>query len=186
MKGAVLWGPDTVRVSSRSCRRHYSFSFQDEFDEDLDPESKLVYQEWFPDYHLCKGRMAWQIAKGGELGEDQVITNDLELTYEPNVTPIERMKLFSSDAAEQQRYDDDAGVDLVGYIDLDFSTVPLERFEKKRVKVGGSWKDIFKIEYQVQVFMNAEEGVLKFRVVTNDREQSVLLKEREVVYSLAK
>lgn len=74
IKGAALWGLDTVKVSSRSCRRHYGFSFQDEFDEDLDPEGKLVFQEWFPDYRLCEGRMAWQIAKGDELAEDQVIT----------------------------------------------------------------------------------------------------------------
>lgn len=186
MKGAALWGLDTVKVSSRSCRRHYGFSFQDEFDEDLDPDSKLVFQEWFPDYHLCEGRMAWQIAKGDELAEDQVITNDLELTYEPGVTPVERLQLYSSDAVKQQRYDDSEGVDLVGCMELDFSTVPLDRFAKKRAKVNGSWKDIYKIEYQVQVFMNAGEGVLKFRVVTNDGDQSVLVSEREIDCSLAR
>lgn len=56
---------------------------------------------------------------------------------------------------EQQRYDDSDGVDLVGYMDLDFSSVSLERFEKKRAKIDGVWKDIYKIEHQVQVFMNA-------------------------------
>lgn len=63
--------------------------------------------------------------------------------------------MYSSDAVEQQRYDDSDGVDLVGYMDLDFSSVSLERFEKKRAKIDGVWKDIYKIEHQVQVFMNA-------------------------------
>lgn len=67
VRGAALWGLNTVRVKSRICRLHYGFSFDNIFEEGIDADSRRVYQDWTPNVDLCRGRIEWLIKKVREI-----------------------------------------------------------------------------------------------------------------------
>ncbi|QDS69872.1 hypothetical protein FKW77_000512 [Venturia effusa] len=191
VRGAALWGLKTVNLKSRVCRRNYGFAFDDDFREGIDPETRIVYQDWHgPKRYLCQGRMSWKIAKGEAIGVGQTIRQDLTMTYIPGENAaIDNIELYCSNADEAPPYNDSPGVELVGYLKADFTALfnrDPDQFERKwRIRKGLTKKLMYLLDYQVEILMDSESGVLKFRVLVEDRDGTTqVVQEKDIEYSL--
>lgn len=79
---------------------------------------------------------------------------------------------------------------MVGHLIADFTEVfdrEPDRFEKKkRIQKGKKKVDMYLLEYQVEILMDSESGVLKFRALAMGDGEDVLIEERDIKYHLVR
>lgn len=119
----------------------------------------------------------------------RTIRQDLTLTYVPGETnAVDRIGLYYSNTDQQQPYNDSSGVELVGHTTADFTALyqsKPDRFKPKwRIQKGMKKVRMYLLEYQVEILMDSESGVLKFRVLAKGNGDEVLVQEKDIEYAL--
>ncbi|KAK6357987.1 hypothetical protein TWF730_007341 [Orbilia blumenaviensis] len=167
MKGAVVYALDPA-IRSRRLRQHYGFECGVPFDHRKHDISR-AYSCPFQSGLRASGEVTWCGGKGDDYSEERELSFSLykRIRNRHDLLKAGHFILYGSTKPTAPTFVDDSGVDVLGNISADFSSISLDSLPVGYQKNKGVVTKVYQVSYELR--MKLQSADVSFSVFLNGR-----------------